>query len=508
MSKKRKILLLSDDMRLPSGVGGVSKDIVLGTVDMFDWAQLGAAINHPDKGKVFDLSEDAKKSTGIDDAYVKLYPWAGYGDQMVLRQLIDLERPDAILHFTDPRFWTWLYQMERELRNYYKIPILYYNIWDDGPDPDYNADFYASCDALYSISKQTFGINVRTMLRKYAERVELVDDTNNPVDTSDINLSEDMWSITNRSETQLADLPRVDARKVKVAYIPHGIPTNTFKPLESDDEKLVEMKSKIFGNRNPEFVLFYNSRNIRRKMTSDVIYSFNEFLMGLPKEKRDKVFLILHTQRVDNNGTDLPAVINKLVDSKYQSQIFINEERLSDENMNLLYNLVDTTIGIASNEGFGLSTAESIAAGTPIIVNVTGGLQDQCGFRWKDNGELLTEWDYVKIGSLHDKRKWKDKVTWGEWVAPVWPSAMNVVGSPPTPYIIDDRVDNYDVVEAINQMYNLADEERKQRGLAGREWLSAEGKLNLNKMTELFRINISNDINKFQPRENFEVIAL
>lgn len=297
-------------------------------------------------------------------------------------------------------------------------------------------------------------------------------------------------------------------RRIKVAYIPHGIPTDTFKPLESDDEKLVEMKSKIFGNRNPEFVLFYNSRNIRRKMTSDVIYSFNEFLMGLSEEKRDKVFLILHTQRVDNNGTDLPAVINKLVDSKYQSQIFINEERLSDENMNLLYNLADTTIGIASNEGFGLSTAESIASGTPIIVNVTGGLQDQCGFRWKDTGELLTESDYVKIGSLHNKRKWMDKVTWGSWAFPVWPSAINVVGSPPTPYIFDDRVDNYDVVDAIRQVYSLTPEERSTRGEEGRSWLIGEGKLNMRLMTTLFKTCITDDINRFQPRENFEVISL
>ena len=35
-------------------------------------------------------------------------------------------------------------------------------------------------------------------------------------------------------------------------------------------------------------------------------------------------------------------------------------------------------------------------AGTPIIVNVTGGLQDQCGFSFNEN-------DYIQIGSMHDK---------------------------------------------------------------------------------------------------------
>ena len=38
-------------------------------------------------------------------------------------------------------------------------------------------------------------------------------------------------------------------------------------------------------------------------------------------------------------------------------------------------------------------------------VNVTGGLQDQCGFRVKGSGKLLTAEDYVEIGSLHEDRK-------------------------------------------------------------------------------------------------------
>ena len=38
--------------------------------------------------------------------------------------------------YTDPRFWTWLYQMEHEIRQH--IPIFYYNIWDDLPYPMWN----------------------------------------------------------------------------------------------------------------------------------------------------------------------------------------------------------------------------------------------------------------------------------------------------------------------------------------------------------------------------------
>jgi len=56
-TKKKKILLLSDDLRLNSGVSTVSRELVLGTAHIYDWVQIGAAIKHPDVGKVIDLSE-------------------------------------------------------------------------------------------------------------------------------------------------------------------------------------------------------------------------------------------------------------------------------------------------------------------------------------------------------------------------------------------------------------------------------------------------------------------
>ena len=34
---KKKILLLSDDLRMSSGVGTMSREIVMGTIDKYDW---------------------------------------------------------------------------------------------------------------------------------------------------------------------------------------------------------------------------------------------------------------------------------------------------------------------------------------------------------------------------------------------------------------------------------------------------------------------------------------
>ena len=75
---------------------------------------------------------------------------------------------------------------------------------------------------------------------------------------------------------------------------------------------------------------------------------------------------------VDNNGTDLFAVADKIAPG---ADIKFSTDRVNQDQLNWLYNLSDCTINIAGNEGFGLVTAESVMAGTPIILNVTGGIR-------------------------------------------------------------------------------------------------------------------------------------
>ena len=154
---RKKILLLSDDMRFFSGIATMSRELVIGTCQHYNWVQLGGSINHPDQGKVLDLSEDLNKSRGLTDASVKIYPTNGYGDPGIVRQIMSIENPDMIMLFTDPRYWVWFFQMEQEIRT--KIPVSYLNIWDDEPAPLWNAPYYMSCDLLMSISRQTLNMN-------------------------------------------------------------------------------------------------------------------------------------------------------------------------------------------------------------------------------------------------------------------------------------------------------------------------------------------------------------
>ena len=169
-----------------------------------------------------------------------------------------------------------------------------------------------------------------------------------------------------------------------------------------------------------------------------------------------------------------------------------------------MYNLADATINIASNEGFGLSGAESLMCGTPILNNVTGGLQDHCGFAL--NGKYLTADDYKKIGSLHDDKKWKDNsdLTWGEWAVPVWPSNRSIQGSPETPFIFDDRARYDEVAEKIKILYDMGTQERKKRGKSGREFVTSEkSMLSSTQMCEGFTKGINNTLNNWEKRKRF-----
>lgn len=449
MSKK-KILLLSDDLRMTSGIATMSKEIVLGTVDKFDWVQLGSGINHPEVGKIIDLNDDVRKRTGVSDANVKIYPNNGYGDIITLRRLIEAEKPDAILHFTDPHYWEWLYDSEHEVRQL--LPILYYHIWDNTPDPFYNRNYYESCDWLGCISKLTYGI---------------VNRVGKSTDKPSFKPLED-WQIS---------------------YVPHGINQDVFKPIDNISDRI---KSMVYGDKEYDFIVFYNNRNIRRKQPSDVILSFKLFCDKLTKERSDKCLLLMKTATVDSNGTDLAAVTNTLC-KDYDVKII--EEKFEQETLNEIYNLSDCTINIANNEGFGLATAESIMAGTPIIVTVTGGLQDQCGFDY-------TAEDYIKIGTLHHKNT-HGNISHGEWAFPVWPSAININGSPVTPFIYDDRVNDDEVADSIFQLYNLSKEERKERGLKGREFAiqNLSSKIMCDEMVK----GIEGAIENYKPKKRFNL---
>tara|TARA_B100001971_G_scaffold212887_1_gene244293 strand:+ start:305 stop:1663 length:1359 start_codon:yes stop_codon:yes gene_type:complete len=450
---KKKILLMSDDLRMHSGVATVSKDIVMETLNEYDWVQIGGAIQHPEKGKIVDMSRGLEEF-GIKNGYLKIYPVDGYGNEDQLREVLEMEKPDAILHYTDPRFWIWFYNMEAEIRR--TMPIFYYNIWDDLPDPQYNELYYRSCDLLMAISKQTYGIN-RRLLPDYED-----------------------WQIT---------------------YVPHGISSRRFKKVDDEDVNLLEFNEE-YDISDKKFKILYSNRNIRRKQPGDVLLAYKYFMDKLTPKQRDECVLIWHCQPCDDNGTDLPRVCRHLIPDYDVCFTYDRGGPMDDNKMNLLFNSADVYINIASNEGFGLGSAEALTVTTPIIINVTGGLQDQCGFR-NDDGELLTPEDYVELGSNH-RGRYKNH---GKWVKPVYPTSISLQGSPPTPYIWDDRCQPEDVAPLLREFYEMGREKRRKLGALGAKFCR-ENQMTATEMGQNFINSMNGAFENWKPRKPYEMIKV
>jgi glycosyltransferase involved in cell wall biosynthesis len=454
-NQRKTILLLGDDIRTHSGIGTMSKEVVLNTAHHFNWVTIGGAIKHPEAGKAFDLSAQVNKEIGISDSSVKVIATNNYGDANLLRNVVAQENPDALVHFTDPRYWIWLYHMENEIRQ--KMPMIFYTIWDDLPYPMYNKNFYRSDDMLLCISKQTKNI-VKNVLKDYPKPD---------------------WAIK---------------------YVPHGINDKLYYPIV-DDLKFETWKEKFLEEKEYDFVLFWNSRNIRRKNAPDIILAWKLFLDQLPKEKAKKCLLVMHTDPVDNNGTDLPAVVENFCNPEIHKVKF-STKKYPPQELNYLYNISDCHIFMTDNEGWGLGLTESLMAGRMIIAPVQGGMQDQMRFE-DENGKWI---NFTKDHPSNADGRYKKH---GEWALPIFPKTRSVKGSPLTPYIFSTQCTIEDAAISMMKVYKMGKEERKRRGLKGREWVtSEESKMTAANMGQGFIDNINTLFEKWEPKHPHSLVKV
>ena len=214
------------------------------------------------------------------------------------------------------------------------------------------------------------------------------------------------------------------APEVESIYLPHAVESNIFKKNDVPKDKQFEDK----------FVFFWNNRNARRKQSGTLIFWFKEFL---DKIGHDKATLIMHTEPQDPHGQDLVAIMEGL--DLTDGQVLLSTEKLSSLQLANLYNMADCTINISDAEGFGLATLESLSCGTPIIVTMTGGLQEQV-----TDGE-----NWFGIG--------------------IEPKSKAIIGSQQVPWIYEDRIAKEDFLNALETMYSKSKEELEELGQKGIE---------------------------------------
>lgn len=434
-NKKMKILMLCDHPLVPSGVGTQAKYVIEGLLKTgkYKFVVFGGAIRHP------DYTPQKVEPDKYGDDFI-IFPVDGYGDKQRLRDILRIEKPDAMLMFTDPRFFVWVWEMEDEVRAV--CPLLYWHVWDNDPSPKFNMMFYNSTDFISALSLKTYGL--------------------------------------------LQDL-----KYTRFNYIPHAVAPEIFKPVPDLDVE--KFKRENFGPHfDKKFVLFWNNRNARRKMTGDVIATFAKFAEKVGKEN---VALAMHTSVGDPEGQNIIEVARCY---DIERNLIISENRVEPHVLNNFYNACDCTLNIANNEGFGLGTLESIMAGTPIIVHMTGGLQFQIGDWWEE----LTDFSDQDLMTSLAKKRFKNGVgKW--WGIPVFPASRSCTGSQPIPYIYDDRVAHEDVVSALVKLYEMGRAERKKIGLEASEW--ARQKFSMTKMISDWDSTMEEQINKYKtnPRQKF-----
>ena len=378
MSEKKTIIVISDHPLAPSGVGTQTKYVIesLLRTGKYRFICLGGAVKHP------DYSPQQIKSPEWDDTDWTVLPVDGYGTAEQIRSILWTEKPVLLWFMTDPRFYPWLWQIENEIRA--QVPMVYYHVWDNYPPPKFNAKWYDSNDVVVSISKLTY------------------------------------------------DIVNEVSPDVENHYLPHAVDSNIFRELS--DEETENFKEDSFPNHNDRMIFFWNNRNARRKHAGTVIHWFNDFAERVGPEN---VVLLMHTDPKDPNGSDLEEILKDF--NIADGRIIISRDKVPPEGLSLMYNMADCTVNIADAEGFGLSTLESLACGTPIIVNMTGGLQEQV-----TDGE-----NWFGIG--------------------IKPASQAMIGSQQVPYIYEDRVSKEDFVNALETFYNLTPKERKEMSQAGRK---------------------------------------
>jgi len=310
---RKKLLIISDHAMTTSGVATQSRHLIEGLLETqkYDIVQLGAAIRH-----------EQYATQSITDHF-KIIPCNGFGNKDIVRSLLVKEKPDVMIIFTDPRFFSHIFEMEDEIHQV--CPIMYWHVWDNRPSPSFNKKYYDAVDKVVAISKLTEAV------------------------CKDI-------------------IPQ------KTVYIPHTLPEDVYFQMEN--ERIKTCKLNTLGEaRKDNFVALWLNRNSRRKRAADVLKAWQIFLFNLEdKHKRSDATLIMHTNPEDSQGTNLLEIAKHL---DILGNVCFSDQTASYEQINVLHNISDVCVNISYAEGFGLTTLESMKVGNPIIATTTGGLTSQ-----------------------------------------------------------------------------------------------------------------------------------
>lgn len=277
---KIRVLFVTDDIRMHTGVGIQAKKLCLGLVrsGKFEVSVIGG-------------SDGSRNFSPVLIDNITLYPISpGYGNIEHFRVVYRKVRPHIVVLFSDPRFFEHLFTQDNEIRHSSKIVL--YHTWDNAPFPKFNLPWYAACDDLVMISDFS-----HTLFKESG---------------------------------------------VETYHIPHGVDPTEFYPLPQDFvDKEREHMRKLLNRENIKFFIFWNNRNIWRKRPMDVINIFQKFydrhsdvallLNTAPLDPQGTNLPYF----IENCTKNLPIIANYDKASVAQLNLFYN---VADVTINIAYN--------------------------------------------------------------------------------------------------------------------------------------------------------------------------
>ncbi len=190
----------------------------------------------------------------------------------------------------------------------------------------------------------------------------------------------------------LAHLPEI---KDRFKCITLGCEPDVFYPLPSDERSAY--REKAFGITDDKFLVMWANRNQMRKDPARAMKAFHLFHQRVPHS-----VLYMHCRQQDVGGSIISqAMLLGLRVSGSNPEVMFAGTDYTEiagydrEKLNKMYNAADVCISTSQGEGWGLTTTEAMAAGTPFIgpANTTFfeqlGMQGERGYLAKCGGPDL-----------------------------------------------------------------------------------------------------------------------
>ena len=179
----------------------------------------------------------------------------------------------------------------------------------------------------------------------------------------------------------------MDGAGLDYYYVPHGIDTNVFKPMDkrqAREDLKWRQDAFIFG------MVAANKGNPSRKAYPQILTAFANFY-----KRHKSAMLYIHAHKTaEQQGLNIPELVEQLgiTDAVMYCDQYINLLGYPDEYMVKMYNALDAHLLVSMGEGFGIPIVEAQACGTPVIVGDWTSMGELCFGGWKVPKEDADPW--------------------------------------------------------------------------------------------------------------------